>query len=670
MTISNDWWDRWWKQDWSWDRLVKKPWYGWYVDTAWAEGEAFEPVPEDERVEGVEYRMATLQDYWRRAMLEAGLSENDFLVLVENEAWVPKSLLDRHDTRIHFTLMHLPPKWQDGTATIKADPENPPEALVALLKNELGREIRETKLRGPDHRMQWDGGVLPDFRLSNLSPQARSEDGKIPTSLTARNAAISGKADFHSAAFSGDADFGRAVFSGETYFNSAAFSGTASFHSAAFSGTANFHSAAFSGGANFRSAAFSGDAYFYSAAFSGGADFRSAIFVGVAIFSGQGNSVKSDAVSARLMPDPVQKGVQKFEQPEAIMWTARRSLPEADFANAVFLDAAHFDNRDFHSQSSFAGAIFMREAAFHSSDLHRGIHFRDTDFKFALNRAWPPTHVRRESRGGRWVLFKHWVKDSLFVNSRPVVRQTQHVRSFLKARRRLFEAAKRMTEMKGEAPPRWREWKTVFADMLKKREDEFAALPKDQQNAYYAEVEDCLRTLKHKMEDRRDRGQEARFFRLELLARRQRQRDPHVPWWEEGFSYLYQGTSDFGTSFMQPLSVLFLIVIPLFSLLYLFMGAAPTHLPTVNEWGDAIGYSFGRVLPFGPWDDPKVCSMTGRMLAEVAQPDCPAVAGIEALYYRGGTPFWLRFWGSVQSLLALILVFLSGLAIRRRFQIN
>ncbi|MAN46879.1 MAG: hypothetical protein GYB49_17245 [Alphaproteobacteria bacterium] len=44
--------------------------------------------------------------------------------------------------------------------------------------------------------------------------------------------------------------------------------------------------------------------------------------------------------------------------------------------------------------------------------------------------------------------------------------------------------------------------------------------------------------------------------------------------------------------------------------------------------------------------------------------------GFELRAYRDGTPIGLRLLASFQSLTAIILVFLSGLAIRRRFQIN
>ncbi|MDG1827143.1 MAG: pentapeptide repeat-containing protein [Henriciella sp.] len=596
MTISDEWWDRWWEQDWSWEGLAQKLWRGWYVDTAWAEGEAFEPVPEDERVEGVDYREATLQDYWRRAMLEAGLSENDYLVWVANEAWAPRSLRDRHDTRIHFTLMHLPPKWQDGTATIKAYPENPPQALVALLKIELGREVRETKLRGPDHRIRWDGGVLPDFRLSNLSPQARSEDGKSPISLSARNAA-------------------------------------------------------FSGGAYFQSAAFSGYADFESAAFSGDADFESAIFVGVAIFSGQGNSVKSDAVSARLMPDPVQQGVQKFEQPEAIMWTARRSFPFANFREAIFLEPARFDNRDFHSKADFDETSFFKHAAFHGSDLHRGVVFRDTHFSASLN--------PEKGFAGSQSL---WAK----------LRKRKNVQLLPEsALRRLHEVFVRRCEVADEVAPAFNDWAQAFEAMRRWKAAIFAGVAKDGAKAkldrlkYFGASEDSFRTLKQIMEDRRDRMEEARFFKLELLARRQRRGG----WWAKLPSRIYGGLSDFGSSMVRPFLWLVVSVL-LFAFLYAAMGAFFAGGFGSHDYCEALNYSLSRVFPFGDWTEVRDCSLIGQMQADGGNYELCLGEGETAYKYRVGTALTVRFVGMVQSLFALILVFLLGLAARRRFQIN
>ena len=71
-------------------------------------------------------------------------------------------------------------------------------------------------------------------------------------------------------------------------------------------------------------------------------------------------------------------------------------------------------------------------------------------------------------------------------------------------------------------------------------------------NARFAAFEAAFRTLKLAMESNRDRIEEGRFFRLELLARRNR-RDAAVPRWERWASWLYEVSSDYGNSIARPL---------------------------------------------------------------------------------------------------------------------
>ncbi|MEM9938165.1 MAG: hypothetical protein AAF768_04920 [Pseudomonadota bacterium] len=713
MALSNEWWDRWWKEDWSWEGLAKKHWRGWVVLpdgtlVADAEYDGSANKGWDGRFE-VGARLACLQDYWRRA----GCADN---------------LYPMPGTDKRFTLMHLPPKWPNGTETPKADPENPPNALIGLLRKELGRDLRDTVfedgwlLKGPDHRMQWQGAILPNFDLQVLSPQTRDDHDRIPVSVTANGAGFSGNADFSSAGFSGYANFSSAGFSGkadfssagfsgnayfssagfssEAYFDSAGFSGNAYFSSAGFSGNAYFSSAGFSGNAYFDSAGFSSEAYFDSAGFSGNADFSSAGFSGYAyfssagfsgdayfdsagfsrtadfesvgfsgnayfrsagfsgeayfesagfsgdaVFSGQGNGVESDPVEAALdlnLSDDRATGT--YKQPKSSGWIARRSFPRAYFQDAQFLGRALFDNRDFHVATSlegkdtFDGAVFFRDAVFHNGDLHRGIPLTRTEFDVALT---------------------------------PQARTLGAVSD--EALQRLHRAA--CLSMDDDDPNRdFTAWRQAKAEQLSQGNERLA-----KESAYYQRLEDAFRTLKHKMEDRRDRAQEARFFKLELRARRMR-RDKFVSVWDRVLSDMYSGISNFGTSSLQPLIVLFLILTPGFILVYwacmhlpygLFFGAGT--LPTGPTFGESASFTIGRLFPFGPWTQPDACSGMGQMLDplnSVELGECQKVEGFQERRFGPGTPIGVRLLASFQSLTAIALVFLSGLAIRRRFQIN
>jgi hypothetical protein len=611
-------------------------------------------------------RLATLQDYWKRA----GCAED---------------LYEEPGTGKHFTLVHMPLKWQDGTETIKASFMRPPEALITLLKAELAREIRETFFEpiimvfGPDHRLQWDGVVLPTFSLLDLSTQALIQDSRLPISVLANgaafcgytnfagaaflghtsfvDAAFSGAADFWGTTFLGEANFEGAVFSSYVSFWGVTFSNIANFSSATFldynnfsgvtfsananfdrvicSGNANFSSAAFSSRADFRSSAFFKIANFDRAAFSDLVSFENAVFLLGAVFSGKGNSVKSDGVKAEIKVRASEKTIQDYEQPEALMWTAHRSFPSSDFSECIFMGAASFDNRDFHDAASFDGAKFYREAEFHGSQLHRAILFTQTDFELAL---------------------------------KPEKRQWQGVPR--EALERLHGAA--MLNASEEEQRSLEDWAEArFAEI---REQDDALTPKEDdpdRSRYFERVEEGFRTLKHAMEERRNRGQEARFFKLELRARRMR-RDRFVPWWERWISDGYRLTSDFGTSIRRPLGW-FVGAIFVFALLYWCMILLPYGFffgegewPSWATWGEALSFSLGRVFPFGPWGDPELCSAIGQMLSPLSEGETCA----QPRAFGPGTPIGLRVLASVQSLIALVLVFLSGLAIRRRFQIN
>jgi uncharacterized protein YjbI with pentapeptide repeats len=351
MAISQDWWDRWWEQDWSWEGLAKRRWYGWVVPVDVSGEDDGEPLLKSEVDEVYEYRPATLQDYWKRAQREAGLSDEDFLIRVEREEWVGRELWQKHGGNIHFTLMHLPPKWWDGSETLKADPNNPPMALITLLKIELGRPIQNTSfdgfwgLKGPDNRMQWHGAVLPAFDLFELSSQAYTEDDQIPISVIAINAAFSGKVSFNAGAFAGPSNLASTVFFSDATFMGATFSTDADFADSVFLAKADFLSAAFSGVANFSDVVFSGQAEFGSSTFSDDTSFKGVTFVNYAYFGNASFIGHSDFSDANLCG-------------EVTFWGG------AFFGNANFSNVAFFGYANFNSTAFLALRTFMDPSFF------------------------------------------------------------------------------------------------------------------------------------------------------------------------------------------------------------------------------------------------------------------------------------------------------------------
>ncbi len=716
MAISQDWWDKWWEKDYSWDGLAQKPWKGWVVP------EDGVPVPAGEGVEG---RDATLQDYWRRAGLDADIERPEFQC---------------PQTGRRFTRVHLPLHFRDGSETLKGakDPAFL-ESLDEILSAELDKPIVEAEFQpwgqliGADHRLQWSGVVLDRFDLSELSRQTRRDDDRIPISLHASHAAFSGVAYFHSAAFSGNANFESAAFSGDAYFHSAAFSGNADFESGAFSGNANFESAAFSIDANFYSAAFSANAIFWSAAFSevanferaafsgnaafqsaafsgyaafqsaafseyaafdsaafsGTAIFHSAAFFGVAQFNGEGRSLKSEPVdqAVSLKFQSVADGMELTGQltgAPAPLSITRRSVQRFVAKGAVFLGPVDFSNRDILNgsatdESDFHSAHFFHLFKLHGSVLHRGINFGRTRVETALERG----KTRDACLPVPDALIEGLANLKRAIPEKPELPE-EDAQDWEKE---LFPHKIAKWSALYEFPAEDARSLTAFQSWRKEQARAFAEGPIEDRIEYFRALEDCYRTLKLFNEDRRDRPEEGRFHRLELIARRRRRPNYSlrelfslkrakvgIPMWERMLSHIYGWGSNYGNSVVLPIGWL-LGGVFVFATLYLLMGDWFVHTPNWARFGEALNFSFGRVFPFGPWDAPEACSAIGQMLdplTDIGKEACEAQLGdaFGARTYKGGTPLTLRLLASFQSLSAIILVFLSGLAVRRRFQIN
>ncbi|MFN4024983.1 MAG: hypothetical protein ACK4MQ_09120, partial [Hyphomonas sp.] len=159
--------------------------------------------------------------------------------------------------------------------------------------------------------------------------------------------------------------------------------------------------------------------------------------------------------------------------------------------------------------------------------------------------------------------------------------------------------------------------------------------------------------IKLALEQASDRLCEQRFYRLELRARR---KQSGTPWTEKFFSWAYAAISNYGASMGWPF-VWLLGVILVFALLY--WGAATEfriNLGAPVAWCaliDAFNVSLSRIFPFGAFEEVTKDWIAAR---EVQHGGLAAIS--------------LRILASLQSAFALVLLFLFGLAVRRRFQIS
>ena len=720
MAISQEWWDKWWAADFSWDGLADKTWEGWVVMD---DGRVLpmEDAPGDLEEDFIGHlelpddfpgRQATQQDYWR--------DQEDHLI-------------SSPDGSVRFTPLHLPLAWRDGSPV---DPSFRPDEteLNTIIKAKL-EAAEETsiniigRVEGTDKRAQFQGVVFPRFSLADLTdrandlPTTQDEPAGIPLSARFEFAAFSGNASFANAAFSGDASFYNAAFSGDARFDNAAFSGDARFENAAFSGDAWFDNAAFSGYASFNNAAFSGDVWFDNAAFSGAADFENAAFSGGAwfdnaafsgnawfenaAFSGRAifnnaafseyalfnnaafsgyagfnnaafsgdarfvnaafsgnawfenaafsgytefsnvlflNGVSFAGQGAELVnPEEVHsldvsqdermfKGALKI--PQQVTPRARRAFKNGSFENAIFLGDAVITNRDMLDRLSFDSVFFGGAAEFQGSNLHQGVSFFGADFTFVLT----------SPEGKSFAV--HFEDD------------ITHARAAYAAYVFLFRLAHSIQKTDTEL--------VFFQDYMRgwvREMLENAPKPgKDtsKHSSRHAQIERAFRKLKLSMEEVRNKIQEQDFYRKELLARRRR-RDDDVSKPERLISDAYKTTSDFGGSIMWPIG--WLIGLTIVSWLFVYY---PWHTGVVDNvfWerlspGEgkvidddlwrSLSFSLSNIFPFGTFGETRK-----SFLAELSP----------------GWRLGMGFVATIQSLIAIILVFLSGLAIRRRFQIS
>ena len=128
--------------------------------------------------------------------------------------------------------------------------------------------------------------------------------------------------------------------------------------------------------------------------------------------------------------------------------------------------------------------------------------------------------------------------------------------------------------------------------------------------------------------------------------------------WERYFSHAYEFTADYGNSIVRPLGIV-LVSAVLFALYYAFAAALPVRFPSWNDLWQAMSFSAARVFPFGPWGGaPDKTSLIGQYI------------NANGVQYTPLKAFGFSFVATCQSLIAIVLLFLTALAIRRRFQIN
>ena len=777
-----EWWAGWFKQDFSWEGLKKRPWQGWVVvDEARC-------MPAEDAPEGATVRDATLQDYWRadpvvdwvfRELGEPGEADSQAeLVRLEGTVW---------------HRAHLPPSTLEGARSWKADPDDKSyhkywEQLQADLQARLaqGFESKFDRLGKPedaDGRAQLDGAIINTLSLPHKNKESPVHLSMVCAAhllgVNAQNtyfggladfnrASFGGLADFNRASFGGLADFNRASFGGDASFNSASFGGYASFNSASFGGYAWFNSASFGGYAWFNSASFGWDAWFNSASFGeyasfssasfggdarfesasfgeyawfnsasfgrdarlnrasfgGYADFNSASFGGDARFNSalclKGASFQRGAAPAQTVGRLVQGATGKntakalSSAPKDTDYTLVLSHGAAkretgafqgfSFSDGLSLGALDFSDRVFSKAPIFENVQFFGAPRFYRAELHDGVSLLGAEFRYdegAPAISWDELVEHLKERTG----FKS-ENDQTALPSQTALKTAWL--NHLKREKVQYTGEKSKGLEPEQTNPFWRAaliaWRTYalrlpHTDRLKdptgmnwsdsSRKERLAAAAED---APY--FEQAYRRLKLLMGGMGAHIEEQRFFACELRARQARrpETDPDIKFGEPSVAALYGLIADYGRSFIRPLWGL-LAVWMLTSVLYagLLQGVhepqansiSLTRPPGLNEpyevpsssnrlkehldserqrWR-AKAYVFHQIV--GP-----MVFAAEITLAPVAN---PIRHHPWAMALNEAGPVWAAAFSLlrlIHRILAIPLLFLFALALRRRFQLG
>ena len=451
---------------------------------------------------------------------------------------------------------------------------------------------------------------------------------------------------FDRASFASNATFIDATFQGELFLygcnfsNSALFTRTnfergAYFEDATFGGHAKFQDAAFWKEAAFKASTFLRSADFFGATFAGATDFSAVIFLDDASFAGEPRDLTKKPADQIITVGPNSDGIGwsgELGSHGGPTDRGRRSVKSLSATNAVFAADVDFSNRDFLSKGDFKGARFLGKVTFHGAILHQDVSFQGAAFEGALSPLTPlPTLDYVQSSQLKLAASAMSLNDDGVLNG----------------------------------PPDWHgSWRAARLAKFQSTDQRFE------------DLERSYRTLKQAMEAVRHRNEEARFFKLELQARRKRH---DIPGWERWASYAYEVLSDYGGSVSRPLTWLLILWISCATFVGFQVDRVCTHHVLTSNTSDILNAACPHevtlernMLQAGfealTFSGANMVPLPKALSGETVHED--AAARVLTQYANPGWRFALALVTTFQTLLSLALIFLTGLALRRRFQIS
>ena len=508
-------------------------------------------------------------------------------------------------------LVHLPPSGRGGVESWKAEFDASDwERVKAMVVERLAAAVETPGTFGlVRQNLRWKPKVSDG--------RALLDGAVLGGGLLHTNGGISPiSLSCRSAAFLWDSDFNAEAFGLGTDFFGAAFLGSAGFDGATFSGDAYFQRATFSGAAKFFQASFSGKAIFQSAIFSSGSDFFNAAFSGITNFYGTIFSGDTAFLSATFST--------KVNYSHAIFWG------DAEFMGATFSGYADFESATFSSNPFFSGR-FEGKGCFHNAVFEGPV-------TFSAAIAAPERDFPKAFYGARFA----GIAD--FSGAVGEGQGGQMAAAFAEAQ---FEKALILTDgLDGKQGQVFH--KTLLANTR------YTAKDQNARDAAFATLESGCRVVKIAMGKARDEVREQAYYRLQLRARHQRQ---DIDAWEKAIGWLYGVTSEFGSSLWRPLVGLGLLVL-VFAVVIYWPWMDWLNIRDADGLGGvfvALNHSLRTLSPFN------LLATTGVH---------PSAAPASLFEVNPAVTFGARLVSGLQSILSTLLIFLFGLAVKRRFQIS
>ncbi len=203
--------------------------------------------------------------------------------------------------------------------------------------------------------------------------------------------------------------------------------------------------------------------------------------------------------------------------------------------------------------------------------------------------------------------------------------------------------------------------KNKYPRSWKLRKKSWNSLKRLRMSRYLINLENGCRIFKQSMIAQSNKNAEQLFYRFELISRREQISSKNLEW---AISKAYDIVSEYGFSIHKPQIYLFAIVMPVFSIFYWILEYLSlndirdilSEPAAGRNWENALralSASCSRIFPFGAFEE-----VSKNFASNVNGEGHPFLSFIYMLS------------GTTESFIAILLAFLSGLAIRRRFQIN